>query len=425
MSFFGGANMIEKAKPNYGMKNIVLTMNDVKYMLSIINSNLTDEEKAAKLYSFCDYYTISTNVELYTKLNIREVDILNRIMRLYKDYDLWGYFKLSNNPYKCSIEEMELRISKLNLAYEIVNSDDISYVKCEKLIKLFGSASKLKRSYTLFIKFGKNDDRLDSCREALNNIDLIISTLATYEEKKIASDVKYVSRKRRDFELYKYASFIISSYVNREDSYNEEEFFDEFGIDRSVLDSCARNIKELNVSLYQTFLKKVEDNKKLKILHTKDIISNLAKGITTGYLEDDTPFDLFTFIKMTPFKYSYFYDNQIDNFMVSNNMMERDIVMSFLKDNRLDTHSAFLPLKYDAIYGHRINVNGVEITKEDNDVIIKYLVVNDIPIIGATYRYAREKYINGEITKEMVEEQKKNKVEPLKKVLIPTSNKKR
>ena len=69
-------------------------------------------------------------------------------------------------------------------------------------------------------------------------------------------------------------------------------------------------------------------------------------------------------------------------------------------------------------------MNGVEITNADNNIIIDYLRVNNIPLIHKTYILAREKYLNGEITAEMVQTQKKqlelNKGQA--KILIPSKN---
>ena len=63
-----------------------------------------------------------------------------------------------------------------------------------------------------------------------------------------------------------------------------------------------------------------------------------------------------------------------------------------------------------------------EITNTDNDIIIDYLTVNNIPLIHKTYVLARTKYLNGEITAEMVQKQKEqlelNKIPT--KVLIPS-----
>lgn len=68
-------------------------------------------------------------------------------------------------------------------------------------------------------------------------------------------------------------------------------------------------------------------------------------------------------------------------------------------------------------------INSVfEITNADNNIIIDYLRVNNIPLIHKTYVLARTKYLNGEITAEMVQKQKEqlelNKIPT--KVLIPS-----
>ena len=43
-----------RTKLNYGSSGLI-TMKDINYMINIINSDLSEEEKAIKLYSFVIY----------------------------------------------------------------------------------------------------------------------------------------------------------------------------------------------------------------------------------------------------------------------------------------------------------------------------------------------------------------------------------
>ena len=58
------------------------------------------------------------------------------------------------------------------------------------------------------------------------------------------------------------------------------------------------------------------------------------------------------------------------------------------------------------IFKTRCTINGIELTDEDKNNILDYLRVNGIPIINKTYMFAREKYMKGEITPEMIETRK-------------------
>lgn len=160
-----------KEKPNliYGTKDKILNTNDINYMFSIINSDLNDIDKAQKLYSFCNCYMLTKNFNMYKTLELEETQRLRKLKIIYEQYNKKGYFDLTNNPYKCSLEEIEIRLIKLNKAIEIVNSDMNDYAKSEDLLKLYPTAEELRKSYSLFVKFGKNDQRLDNARYALDN----------------------------------------------------------------------------------------------------------------------------------------------------------------------------------------------------------------------------------------------------------------
>ena len=83
-----------------------------------------------------------------------------------------------------------------------------------------------------------------------------------------------------------------------------------------------------------------------------------------------------------------------------------DTIIKYVKDNGLNRISSFVPLDLKSIYQVKTSINGVEITNADNDIIIDYLKVNNIPLIHKSYVFARTKYLNGVITAEMVQEQK-------------------
>ena len=43
---------------NYGMQENILTMQDIKYMLDIVDSDLSNQDKATKLYAYCNYHSL-------------------------------------------------------------------------------------------------------------------------------------------------------------------------------------------------------------------------------------------------------------------------------------------------------------------------------------------------------------------------------
>ena len=139
-----------------------------------------------------------------------------------------------------------------------------------------------------------------------------------------------------------------------------------------------------------------------------------------GAKERQQNIDLLEFTKRIPFKKSNNFTVVLIDFMKRNNT--RYEYNYKIHGNGLNTPSAFAPLDLKGIYTTKTTINGVEITNTDNDIIIDYLTVNNIPLIHKTYVLARTKYLNGEITAEMVQKQKEqlelNKIPT--KVLIPS-----
>lgn len=411
-----------RTKFNYGTNGGLITMKDINYMFSIINSDLSEEEKAIKLYSFCNKSSLINNVELYNTLELEQVEKLKELIRIYKDYEDKGLFKSAKNPYKCTLEEIALRLSKINLVFEIINSDDKDYNKVEQLLSLFKSTEEFRKSYALFNKFGKKDERLSSAREALDNFDLLYAKFKEYETKGIVDDVRYILSIQDYLQNYEYAKFIIEHYIESSESYKENEFLSELGLDKDTFNFCIQTIEELDVDLYRQFLEKKELNNKIRCVKNAETITNLANGINTGILSDGTQFDLLEFTKRIPFKKSNNFVSTLIDFMKRNNPQDMNTIVKYIYSNGLNTPDAFAPLDMKGIYQVKTTINGVEITNADNDIIIDYLRVNNIPLIHKTYVLARTKYLNGEITAEMVQEQKAQ-LESNKgpaKILIPS-----
>lgn len=395
-----------RTKFNYGTNGGLITMKDINYMFSIVNSDLSEEEKAIKLYSFCNKSSLINNAELYNILELEQVEKLKELIRIYRDYEAKGLFKSTKNPYKCTLEEIALRLNKINLVFEIISSDDKDYNKVEQLLPLFKSSEEFRKSYALFNKYGKKDERLNSAREALNNFDLLYAKFKEYETKGIVDNVRYVLSIQDYLQNYQYAKFAVRHYIDSSESYKESEFLTELGLDKDTFNFYIQAIEELDVDLYRQFLEKKELNNKIRCVKNAETITNLANGINTGILSDGTQFDLLEFTKRIPFKKSNNFVSTLIDFMKRNNPQDMDTIVKYIYSNGLNTPVAFSPLDMKSIYQTKTTINGVEITNADNDIIIDYLRVNNIPLIHKTYVLARAKYLSGEITAEMVQEQK-------------------
>lgn len=101
-----------RTKFKYGYNSGLITMKDINYMFNLINSNFSEEEKAIKLYSFCNLHSLISNRDLYNTLELEQVEKLKELIRVYRDYEAKGLFKSAKNPYKCTLEEIALRLKK-------------------------------------------------------------------------------------------------------------------------------------------------------------------------------------------------------------------------------------------------------------------------------------------------------------------------
>lgn len=390
---------------NYGTGGI-LKLRDINYMFSIVNSNLSEEAKAVKLYSFCNKHNLKNSATAYNLFQLPGVDRINELMKIYEDYEKKQLFNIFKGNYRCTLEEIALRINKINEIYSVINSDVSDYNKAAKLLSFFNNSEEFRRSYALFIKYGKDDERLDSARDALDNFDMLYNKFKEYEEKGITEFVKYVLNVQGYADNYDYAKFVVEYYVESPESYKTSKFLKKFGIDEDIFKFCISAIKELDVDLYQQYLEKKEKNNRIRCLRNAETIVDLANGIKFGILADGTQFDVFEFIKRVPFKRSSDFLSRLIDFMRVNNRQEMGTIMRYMRANRLYTPSAFVPLNIEGLYQTKTIINGVELTNEDNDTIIDYLRVNNLPVVNRTYILARDKYLNGEFTAEMVEKQK-------------------
>ena len=334
-----------------------------------------------------------------------------------------GGINMFNNPYRCSDKVLIDRLFKINKAYVIIKSDISDYIKGEELLKLYKSSEDFRRSYSLLIKYGTKDYRLYISREALDNYDLIYRKFKEYERKDIIGNINYLNRVSDYINNYKYAKFVINHYIESNISYKETDFLSDLGIEKEVFNFCVLTIKELDLELYQKYLYKKEYNKRVRFVRNVEVIKDLANGINTGILKDCTPFDLLEFMRRIPFKKEKDFILKLIEFMKRNTPKEFDTIINYINKNKLYLESAWAPLDLDSIYSNVKVIRGVKITRYDNDVILDYLKVNDIPITYLTYLLARKKYIDKDFTDRKVQIKKLKKFldKGPDKTLIPSN----
>ena len=390
---------------NYGTGRI-LELKDVNYMNKIVDSDLSDEEKAIKLHSFCSERCLKNSLSACKVYGLPYSEKIIKLIEIYEDYKARGLFDIFKRNYKCTLEEIELRIKKINDFYKAVISEDNDYNKAVKLLSLFKNSEEFRRSYALFVKYGQDDERLDPAREALDNFEMLYDKFKEYEDKGIIDFVKYVINVQAYADNYDYAKFAVDYYIQSSESYKTSKFLKKLGIDEDTFKFCVDAIKELDVDLYKQYLAKKESNNKTRCIRNTETIVDLANGINYGLLADGTKFDLLEFIKRVPFKRSKDFISKLIEFMRSNNKREMATILRYIRANGLDRANTFAPLTVEDIYKTKYILKGIELSKEDKDIIIDYIKVNKLPLINKVFSLVRNKYLNGEINAEMVEKQK-------------------
>ena len=155
---------------------------------------------------------------------------------------------------------------------------------------LYKDSEVFRRSYSLFIKLGASDPRLDSIREELKNVDYYYNKIKEYERLGYLIDYRYYQKTTDYRENYPYAKYIITQYLNA-NSYNFHDFLEDYGLTETTFNICLETLKELDVDLFNQYQEKHQINENILLMHNIEIFKDIYLGITTGYLKDGTEFN--------------------------------------------------------------------------------------------------------------------------------------
>lgn len=245
------------------------------------------------------------------------------------------------------------------------------------------------------------------------------------------TEVNSLMKMENYFKSYEYASFIISSYVNYDNSPYLSKFLEEYGLDSGIFDYCLKVVAEFDPDLYKEYVKKSLENRVNRISKNTANLGNIANGVKTGYTLDGKVFDIIEFLKRIPFWDLESSREVLDDFGVRKgsefSLRIRALIkqvmpeyyheiLKYLNENNIDTYY-FQPLREKDVYGIKLTVNGREVTKEDKDIIMNYIKENDLPMVVKSYEVVRNKYLDGEITKDSVKSETYEA--PKKYTLVP------
>lgn len=402
-----------------------ITEKQVDSITKMLCSNIKTEKKALELYAFFEEYNITKSNESYKDLDPIIIKRFNQIIKIYDYFKKNKLFTKILENYNSTIQELSEKFTRINTVWNIMNSSKGELEKYEEMKKIYKNSATLENDFKYILKSGFNDSIYDIAREALNNFDSILKKYEYYENGDSAKELEILNSQKKFLENYEFAKDLITYYIESPDSYTDSIFFfSRLNINKFTFNKCLKIIEKANPELYKKYIAKTIEDDKIRDDKYSEIIKDLAKGINTGELSDGTKFDKLEFIKRIPFKTAKTgcFIKDLTKFLIENNPEEKDTIIKYIYDNDMNLQFYFRRVYISYFYNTKTILDDIEITNEDNDYIFDYLYLNNIPCIFSTYKIVRKKLITGEITREMIDNQKKNQDALSKRLLKHTLN---
>lgn len=393
----------------------LLTEEEINNLITIINSGLSDFEKAQQLRAICKGTVLLNNINKYETTDFKKAVILKRVLSYYEKYENLGYMKTHYTPYKCTPEELDIRKEKLIKLSQTLNSNLSEYNKAMIIFELYKDSEVFRRSYSLFIKLGTSDPRLDSIREELKNFDYYYNKMKEYERLGYLIDYRYYHKTTDYRENYPYAKYIINQYLNT-NSYNFNDFLEEYGLTENAFNFCLETLKELDVDLFNQYQEKHQINENILLMHNIEIFKDLELGITTGYLKDGTKFNAFEFFKRLPISSNGALYTNLIKYFTHNKIKDFNSIILYIFQNNFQVAEVTKNLDLEQILNRYNNNPTLDINAIR--IILTYLQQNKIPINKITYNYAKNMYLNNDFNDQDIQEHQ-NQIKSQKKTLIP------
>lgn len=374
-------------------------------------------------------------------------EMLKRRRNLLRKYNEYYEDNSIKNKQQFIIVFME---EKINSGDE-VNEKSNTYAKMAYLIKFFRENKNDEERYFKVSSLYKTPEKLWNAYHKfvipLINDKKIIEIHNIYkfyknieDKKEILTErdknqelIKYFEEVKEYIKYYDYAKFIINKYIEDESNYMFDNFLESVGINRTIFNYCTKVVEELDVDLYKKYEIVHKENIIRKYIEYKENLENIIIGIKTGKLIDGKNFDLVSFWKNIPFTDSKVAVEEFKDFKTIEEDLElrapgylqkiRNFVKitipaglptlnQFIFENKISVNIRKVDL--EKLNSYRSIVNGKEITKDDNNKIINYMINNNIPLIESAYVAVRNKYLNNELN---LEEKTIKRI--MKKTLIP------
>lgn len=335
-----------------------------------------------------------------------------------------------NDDYRTIRIQLEDKIDDLNKVINIIDSDISDYNKAYEISKIYNNLEKFKKEFLFMLELDSDDQVFGYYVSRIKEICLI---LKKYEKLGIMGNVNYVRKREKIFDNYLYGKYVIESYIEYSNSYNIINFLEEMGINQEIFDFCIETIKELDLELYNEYVRKKNINIKNNYLESVYNLKDIVNGIKTGYLFDGTNFNLLEFFKRVPFKYIDVYRKEYDEFMNINSGIkdagrfgsrllsfskvivadDYNLIKEYVSLNEIQYVNYVDNDKLKEIYsGIKITVvnNGRKESIILNDEIIDklylYMVYNKLPLLSQVFNIVKNEYLCGNIDLSIIDNKK-------------------
>ena len=266
--------------------------------------------------------------------------------------------------------------------------------------------------------------KTEQVKKAEANIDIIENEIKKFHEGELLKNLKYrrsfeeFFEKNNYLENYKYAEYMLKTYINAKGIYRDPAFIRFANISQERLDDCAKIVQFLNPVLYGEYMdkRKANNEKNLNSVNYQFIgISNeIRKYLSNG---KDMPID--EFLSKAPFiHFAYNSENStfvyIDKFdLFCNEPTVKNVIKDYLRRNGLAV------LTYVNIYNYMkslIRFDGVDLTEDDKKNIIQIIKVSDFCPTVKVINHVIRKYLNNEYNMDDYNKEKKE-INPIEEVI--------
>ena len=397
--------MANKGKYSLFYKNEILNIYKI-----IINDNIEDKDAEILKLGTIKKLRVSLETGMYTGIEEE--------LRVVKE---WFYKNLGVDKRINKNKEKGNQYSEKNILRKLSDLVYLNRLYTNELLNIntyypiFKKISKSKIDsapsfkHLLVSKYITFDD--PEIKEAFQNIDEIEKTISqfhkgiSFENLKYRRSIEEFLEKNNYLENYKYAEYILKTYIDDESCYKISEIIAGFDISIDHFKECLKIIKFLNPVLYEQYIEKKKRDSEKNIVACNYAFINLANSIRESR-KNGQEFDKYEFIRKAPFlKYSSLsHDIHYDYAGKLRDFIHEPGVLKTLSDYVYRTGLNHIVLTNVKNYLNNFRaINGHILTPEEKQDIYKIIKDLNIAPFAFAINEVIRKYLNNEYDMESIE----------------------